>query len=651
MRLGMFSLISGMSIWMLVPGCEGAATRDGGRAGPAARTQDGAAIDAAKALPVGPTDGVRGFVPINAGHRAFQIDLVETAGLDPEALPWARLSFVTEAGSFPVEASPRVEAWTLVFDLEPDELPPPGLGHFELEVDGAQVSSTDSIYFVFPGDTDQDMEFRTGDLVAAQAAGKYELDEPATWAEGDWDGDGRFTSSDFVAALAQSAYEAGPLIDRDAIDLQPSLHWNGDMASDDDDASFRAAGATCEMTCGLVTKSFYDLAAGTDPAEIEALLETYGDDPDHLGWLEAQVAAAVEHPHSGQVQMTGGDGMGCAPTWTTPPVGAPENHVSGTFNWCSGGDSANPDMREGGVTGTYDCVAEKHAALQCVVHRTGVDGPAGHEPDPCQGASASALLDVDIDLHVGTGATLDWDAYYGENADTRATSKITTSLFRTSALANPAGALVLESTSRADGTEMGCLNFENVGVYAKAFCRAVVGGALGKDGFGPKLEAFCAIEGGAQVSVSLEQLAQCIASNGLESHGTARLIDDGIETSVQIPAGGVVDLGYSRVDYHTEYEIDRPLAIIDVIPGYPPTVERAYQNATANVGAHGEVVATATSYVPTGISEGVEIRSAMSGRGRPRLVSHREPDGSTRMRVYFERYGQSLRLSCPEPKL
>ena len=41
-------------------------------------------------------------------------------------------------------------------------------------------------------------------------AGKYELNTPATWAEGDWNFDGRFDSGDLVAAFQDGGYEAGP---------------------------------------------------------------------------------------------------------------------------------------------------------------------------------------------------------------------------------------------------------------------------------------------------------------------------------------------------------------------------------------------------------------------------------------------------------
>ena len=59
------------------------------------------------------------------------------------------------------------------------------------------------------GDSNLDGEFNSGDVVSAFAAGKYETDEDASWAEGDWDGDKRFGSGDLVAAFADGGYEAG----------------------------------------------------------------------------------------------------------------------------------------------------------------------------------------------------------------------------------------------------------------------------------------------------------------------------------------------------------------------------------------------------------------------------------------------------------
>jgi hypothetical protein len=47
-------------------------------------------------------------------------------------------------------------------------------------------------------------------LVTVFTAGKYELDEFASWEQGDWNGDQRFGSGDLVTAFAGGGYETGP---------------------------------------------------------------------------------------------------------------------------------------------------------------------------------------------------------------------------------------------------------------------------------------------------------------------------------------------------------------------------------------------------------------------------------------------------------
>ena len=74
-----------------------------------------------------------------------------------------------------------------------------------------------------PGDSNQDIQFDTSDIVEVLSAGKYETGEPATWAEGDWDaapdesltnapplGDGVFNSLDIIVAQAVNLFESGP---------------------------------------------------------------------------------------------------------------------------------------------------------------------------------------------------------------------------------------------------------------------------------------------------------------------------------------------------------------------------------------------------------------------------------------------------------
>ena len=60
------------------------------------------------------------------------------------------------------------------------------------------------------GDANLDGEFNSSDMVRVFAAGKYETDEEAGWAEGDWNSDLKFNSSDMVAAFADGGYERGP---------------------------------------------------------------------------------------------------------------------------------------------------------------------------------------------------------------------------------------------------------------------------------------------------------------------------------------------------------------------------------------------------------------------------------------------------------
>lgn len=60
------------------------------------------------------------------------------------------------------------------------------------------------------GDANLDGEFNSSDFVTVFSAGKFELDENATWGEGDWNGDLRFNSGDFVAAFSGGGFEQGP---------------------------------------------------------------------------------------------------------------------------------------------------------------------------------------------------------------------------------------------------------------------------------------------------------------------------------------------------------------------------------------------------------------------------------------------------------
>ena len=67
------------------------------------------------------------------------------------------------------------------------------------------------------GDANLDLEFSSSDMVQVFAAGKYETEEYAGWADGDWNGDGLFDSSDMVAAFADGGYEKGQRVDAMAV--------------------------------------------------------------------------------------------------------------------------------------------------------------------------------------------------------------------------------------------------------------------------------------------------------------------------------------------------------------------------------------------------------------------------------------------------
>lgn len=67
---------------------------------------------------------------------------------------------------------------------------------------------------VYPGgDSNLDQHFNSSDLVAVAAAGKYETNQAATWAQGDWNRDGYFNSSDFVYVMQLGTYEGTDLED------------------------------------------------------------------------------------------------------------------------------------------------------------------------------------------------------------------------------------------------------------------------------------------------------------------------------------------------------------------------------------------------------------------------------------------------------
>ena len=84
------------------------------------------------------------------------------------------------------------------------------------------VGGTGDGFVRSPGDSNEDREFGTADIVAVLAAGKFETGQPATWVEGDWNGapnasitngpplgDGVFDTTDIVAALSTGFFETG----------------------------------------------------------------------------------------------------------------------------------------------------------------------------------------------------------------------------------------------------------------------------------------------------------------------------------------------------------------------------------------------------------------------------------------------------------
>jgi hypothetical protein len=95
----------------------------------------------------------------------------------------------------------------LVFDL-----------NFDGSVEASDLSKWVKVFkHTWFGDANLDGEFNSSDMVQVFAAGKYETEEAAGWAEGDWDGSGFFDSSDMVTAFADGGYEKGPQTDAVAV--------------------------------------------------------------------------------------------------------------------------------------------------------------------------------------------------------------------------------------------------------------------------------------------------------------------------------------------------------------------------------------------------------------------------------------------------
>ncbi len=106
---------------------------------------------------------------------------------------------------------------TADIDLQANAMldPMPDLATFDENADGL-VNSADRVIWVedhaktWFGDANFDGVFSTDDLVAVFAAGKYETQQAAIWAEGDWTGDKVFDSGDLVAAFSDGGFELGP---------------------------------------------------------------------------------------------------------------------------------------------------------------------------------------------------------------------------------------------------------------------------------------------------------------------------------------------------------------------------------------------------------------------------------------------------------
>jgi hypothetical protein len=92
------------------------------------------------------------------------------------------------------------------------------MGDLKFDLNGNGVVNVDdrvqwikTIQKSWVGDSNFDGEFNSTDFVFVFTVGKYELNQPATYAEGDWNGDKVFNSSDFVLAFSDGGFERGPL--------------------------------------------------------------------------------------------------------------------------------------------------------------------------------------------------------------------------------------------------------------------------------------------------------------------------------------------------------------------------------------------------------------------------------------------------------
>ena len=97
---------------------------------------------------------------------------------------------------------------TTMFDLNSDDA-------IDMEDVGVWVKDLKHTWL---GDANLDLQFNSADLVEVLAAGTYEADVDAGWAEGDFNADGFFNTDDLIDALADGGYENGT---RPAITVVP----------------------------------------------------------------------------------------------------------------------------------------------------------------------------------------------------------------------------------------------------------------------------------------------------------------------------------------------------------------------------------------------------------------------------------------------
>ncbi len=168
---------------------------------------------------------------------AFERELVtidptsgETALVGNLGLHFAGLTFVTDTtplrGDFNNNGEIDVDdvnmlGWKVADGMNEAEFDLTGDGLVDQQDLNEWIKAED-IANSYVGDANVDGEFNSGDLVAVFGAGKYEVDEEASWDAGDWNGDHRFDSGDLVVAFEDGGYELGPRDQGGAIVPEPS---------------------------------------------------------------------------------------------------------------------------------------------------------------------------------------------------------------------------------------------------------------------------------------------------------------------------------------------------------------------------------------------------------------------------------------------